>query len=348
MPTEIRCYVCNSPAQEKFIAAEAGEPISGITCPRCGEYRIFDKEPLDNIEAKGRAQRLFFSSWLREQGGILVSAELVDKTIPITPPTVHEKAVRLLRWFTSKHPAGHHFKVPGEDQINNIVRWQFEESNVEIDPSGVGWILELLGECWINDGFEYYMVFNDYAVEEMKWFFQVKDQTYRIGPIGFIQIEKERSHPDLEEMIFIAMWMNPKMNRAYNTFANAVMDAGYKPLRVDTGHPEGTIDDAIISGIRHAKGIVADFTRRRGGVYFEAGFALGLTRLVIYTCKDAKADRDELHFDVEHRPFIFWKDTNPGRLALKRKITERIEAHLGKGHQSFTETERNGYLLPEE
>ena len=214
MPTERRCYVCNSPAQEKFTSAEAGKTISRIECPRCGKYRIFDVELLDNIGARGRAQQLFFSSWLREQGDILVSAELVAKIIPITPPTVHEKATKILHWFASKYPSGHHFKVPGDDQINNIVRWQFEESTTEIDQSRVNWILSFLGKCWINDGFEYYMVFNDYAFEEMKWFLQVAGQTYRIGPKGFIQIEKERSDPELEEIIFIAMWMDPKMNRA--------------------------------------------------------------------------------------------------------------------------------------
>jgi len=31
--------------------------------------------------------------------------------------------------------------------------------------------------------------------------------------------------------------------------------------------------------------IVADFTGQRGGVYFEAGYALGLRKPVIWTCK---------------------------------------------------------------
>ena len=34
--------------------------------------------------------------------------------------------------------------------------------------------------------------------------------------------------------------------------------------------------DRIIAQIRASKFVVADFTRNRGGVYYEAGFALGL------------------------------------------------------------------------
>lgn len=36
------------------------------------------------------------------------------------------------------------------------------------------------------------------------------------------------------------------------------------------------IDDEIIGEIRRSAFIVADFTGHRGGVYFEAGFAMGL------------------------------------------------------------------------
>ncbi len=348
MPTDIQCYVCNSLAQEKFTGAIKGRPLNTVICPRCGNYQIFDDDMLDDLRSKERTQQLHFSSWLRDQGDIMVDSKLVDQMLPITPPAIHEKALKFLHWFSTIYPSGHYFEVLDSSQIDHILAWQFEETNRTIGLEVVKRCLSMLAETWIIDGPEYDLVFHDYAVRELGWFQgSGSGKNFKVSPKGFIQIEKERSNPDIEEKIFIAMYFHSKMNLIHNIIANAVMDAGYKPIRVDTEHPEGTIDDAIISGIRRSKGIVADFTERRGGVYFEAGFALGLDRLVVYTCKDQKTDKDNLHFDVEHRPFIFGKNTTKGRFDLKRKITDRIVARLGEGHHSFIETERSRYLLPE-
>ena len=58
-----------------------------------------------------------------------------------------------------------------------------------------------------------------------------------------------------------------------------IEDAGYKPYLVDEDEHIDKIDDKIIAEIRRSRFIVADFTHgekgARGGVYFEAGFALG-------------------------------------------------------------------------
>ena len=43
------------------------------------------------------------------------------------------------------------------------------------------------------------------------------------------------------------------------------------------------INDKMLADIRRAQFVVADFTHHPNGVYFEAGFALGLAKLVIWT-----------------------------------------------------------------
>jgi hypothetical protein len=75
-----------------------------------------------------------------------------------------------------------------------------------------------------------------------------------------------------------------------------VQAAGYTPVIVNAVEHVNKIDDEIISQIRNARFLVADFTGHRGGVYFEAGFALGLGLPVFWTCK--KDHLDHLHFDV--------------------------------------------------
>jgi hypothetical protein len=70
---------------------------------------------------------------------------------------------------------------------------------------------------------------------------------------------------------------------------------------------------------------VADFTGHRAGVYFEAGFALGLNLPVFWTCR--KDNLTDLHFDIRQFNCIDWND--PGELA--HRLQKRIEAVIGAG-----------------
>ncbi len=85
------------------------------------------------------------------------------------------------------------------------------------------------------------------------------------------------------------------------------------------------IDDEIVSQIRKSKFLVADFTGHRGGVYFEAGFAMGLGLPVFWTC--LKDDLANLHFDIRQYNCIDWIDTAD----LAKRLKRRIEAIIGIG-----------------
>ena len=79
-------------------------------------------------------------------------------------------------------------------------------------------------------------------------------------------------------------------------------------------------------------GIVVDFTGRRGGVYFEAGFALGLDLPVTWTCR--KDDMQGLHFDIRQYNTIDWETREEPALRLQH----RIEAAVGKGPQTILDS----------
>ena len=98
------------------------------------------------------------------------------------------------------------------------------------------------------------------------------------------------------------------LNEAYQDGLQVgIMNAGYDPVRVDRVEHTNRIDDEIIAQIRISSFIVADFTGHRGGVYFEAGFALGLDLPVIWTCR--KDDMAHLHFDIRQYNTIDWDDS---------------------------------------
>ena len=77
--------------------------------------------------------------------------------------------------------------------------------------------------------------------------------------------------------------------------------------------------------IRRSRFVVADYTGQRNGVYFEAGFALGLGVDLIPTCRSDEVAN--LHFDIKHLNTLTWK--SPAELA--EGLNGRIRAVIGAG-----------------
>ena len=64
-------------------------------------------------------------------------------------------------------------------------------------------------------------------------------------------------------------------------------------------------------------------TGQRQGVYFEAGYALGMGIPVIWTCRSDEIDK--CHFDTRQYNHIVWETAGD----LKEKLTNRILATIG-------------------
>ena len=73
----------------------------------------------------------------------------------------------------------------------------------------------------------------------------------------------------------------------------------------------GLIDDRMRVEIRSADFIVADLTHDSPGAYWEAGFAEGLGKPVIYTCEQTKFQTSRTHFDTNHHLTIVWDTKDP-------------------------------------
>ena len=133
-----------------------------------------------------------------------------------------------------------------------------------------------------------------------------------------------------EAQMFVAMWFDDSMKEAVEKgIRPAIKNTGYEPLLINEKPNLDKIDDEIIGEIRRSRFLIADFTYGdkgiRGGVYYEAGFALGLGLEVIRSCR---ADQiDDLHFDVDHHYHIPWNTPNELREGLER----RILALVGEG-----------------
>lgn len=143
---------------------------------------------------------------------------------------------------------------------------------------------------------------------------------------GWEYLDKHRSDLEEKRQAFVAMSFNPELNSVYlNAIKPAIEDSGYTPYRIDIEPHNERIDAKIMAEIKNSRFIVADFTENKHGVYFEAGFALGLGIPVLWCVKEGK-DLDEVHFDTRQYNHIAWKDEKD----LKEKLFDFICAIIGK------------------
>ena len=154
------------------------------------------------------------------------------------------------------------------------------------------------------------------------------ETTCALTSAGWQEFERMQQSGQESPNAFVAMWFDASQDAANRAIQSAITDSGYLPVRMDEIEHVNRIDDEIIARIRQSKFLVADFTGQRNGVYFEAGFMLGLGRPVIWLCK--QSDLGQLHFDTRQYNTIAYTDVKQ----LKTRLQFRIEAIMGKGSVS--------------
>lgn len=148
----------------------------------------------------------------------------------------------------------------------------------------------------------------------------------------------------LSNQAFIAMWFSDQTQAAFDEgIKPALGELGFDARRIDQKEHNNKIDDEIIAEIRQSRFLVADFTCgtidadgkgiaiARGGVYFEAGFAMGLGIPVIWCCREDLVN--QVHFDTRQYNHITWNTPEE----LREKLKNRVGAVIG----SYTETKHS-------
>ena len=123
---------------------------------------------------------------------------------------------------------------------------------------------------------------------------------------------------------FVAMSFVADLDEAYLLGIKAAVehDCGMMAVRMKELQHNEDICDRLLSEIRQAQFVIADYTGHKNGVYYEAGFARALGREVINCCRDT--DFDGLHFDTNHLSHIRWRTPAD----LRQQLTDRIRATI--------------------
>jgi hypothetical protein len=124
---------------------------------------------------------------------------------------------------------------------------------------------------------------------------------------------------------FVAMWFDKSMDAYYkNGIKKAIEEAGYVPVRIDLKDFNEKICDEIIAEIKRDKFMIADCSKYRTAVFFEAGFAKGLGREVIFTVRKEDVEELKEHFDTRQYNHIVYDSPKD----LHKKLYDRICATI--------------------
>ncbi|MDE0178608.1 MAG: hypothetical protein OXP36_08410 [Gammaproteobacteria bacterium] len=125
--------------------------------------------------------------------------------------------------------------------------------------------------------------------------------------------------------VFVAMWFDPSMHTAWtDAIRPTIQNVGYRPYRVDDDPSNAErIDAKIQLEIARSRFVIADVTGQRQGVYFEAGYALGLQIPVIWSVRTDNLE--QVHFDTRQFPHIVWDNEHD----LAQKLESVVIARFG-------------------
>lgn len=176
----------------------------------------------------------------------------------------------------------------------------------------------------------------------------LKNDGFYIRADGWRRIaELSRTSAGGKPQGFVGMWFNEKTEKLYDEGIKLAIedDCHCNCMRISEKQHINKICDEIIAEIRRSTFVVADFTagccpkcdtcddrddcedrvRPRGGVYFEAGFALGLGIPVIWTVQEDQIKC--VHFDTRQYNHITYTEPKD----LRKQLADRIQANIPLG-----------------
>ena len=86
----------------------------------------------------------------------------------------------------------------------------------------------------------------------------------------------------------------------------SLLAIGYELVDYRDISKAGIIDNILRVQIRDAAFVLVDLTHDNSGAYWEAGYAEGLGKPVLYICEKAKFEEKSTHFDTNHCTTVQW------------------------------------------
>jgi len=318
----VKCLICESPS----IQSTKNNDITQVDCYRCGIFSITYEAKINwRANFSDIRKVVNASGWIRENQNIIINSEQLEFISSIKLPSVAERAEKIMSQLEKKLPE---ISTKDEVYVHDVSDYEDGSRKNNIIKDQLLW----LGITYSISLDELKYLLKDYLDIESGFLdtqYQGSFWTVMITPKGYAFLENLKKTQLDSQVGFCAMWFDQNVLSIWtDAISPAIKDSGYIPKRIDGHQHNNRIDDEIIAMLRRSKFVVADFTGQRGGVYFEAGFALGLGLQVIWTCE--KSDLENVHFDNRQYNFVLWESNKLSE--FKVALQNRIEATIGQGN----------------
>ena len=143
---------------------------------------------------------------------------------------------------------------------------------------------------------------------------------------GWERYKKEKRGEIAGDYGFIAMQFNDPALDSFieNTVKPIVKEGtGYDLVHMRNVPRAGVIDNIMRIQIRDAAFVIADLTHDNHGAYWEAGYAEGLGKPVVYICEKTKFEEESTHFDTNHCTTVLWSSDESEKFSRELIATLR-------------------------
>ena len=311
------CPVCGTPAAK----TTSREDADYVDCPRCGAFALTGtaRAVLSSIRDLKASARISHSIFKMARSGPWpkIGSDLVMslRDSPSASPTPSEQLDNLVLWL------GETQEDPGR-RIDASPRAIAAAGAV--DFGGLGFV--------VGEGIAQALIHSDVR---WKTGLGVGSRECIILPMqlsmkGWHYFETLKRAQASSRVAFMAMpFGHDDLDKIYREcFQPAVSSTGFTLKRLDERQPAGLIDDRLRVEIRQSRFLLSDLTHKNPGAYWEAGYAEGLGRPVIYTCRRDVFDEEKQrpHFDTNHHLTVQW---DPARMPeAMEKLKNTIRATL--------------------
>lgn len=303
----MKCPVCEEPLNsEPVLQSQLNN--ARYACANCGTFIItaLAASELDAVPKQNEIVRAILSHALRKMqanGTPTLTESLFKKIIQRPLPTAPEQCDNLILWFgNSLSFAGHRVWIQPETHravLGAVNAYAFGQVLRHLEKQG---LIELQTPASVES--------KSHAT---------------LSVDGWAYYEKLRRNNPQSRVAFMAMqYGNEDLDRLVKeVFKPAVAKTGFDLQRLDENQRAGLIDDRLRVEIRNARFMIADLTDDNQGAYWEAGFAEGLSKPVIYICEKKKFKEKKTHFDTNHHLTVRWDKDSPQDAAEELKATIR-------------------------
>ena len=306
----LTCPVCDSPVTRRDRDPTGRDAIL-IDCPHCGEFALSGalEASLPNLRSRSTESSPKISRALRRAAGAnerpLFTTYTVDAVLQQPLPRPREQADLLVRWI-AENVAG-----PGE------TLWITHATHGAIvgarSPAGFELVLDHLFETGLLTG------------NQSKSLGGGDSAHATLSFAGWEQYENLRRGSSVYRKAFMAMkFCDPVLDNVLETvFKPSAHRAGFDLFKLTDRPKAGLIDNRMRAEIQACDFVVADLSHDNLGAYWEAGYAEGLGKPVIYTCEKSKFEAAKTHFDTNHHLTILWDQAVPNDCAQEFVATIR-------------------------